>query len=133
MCGFGDGTLERQFATREFADEFQQLGPVTAGEFLVSRLARTLDGLAKPVVIDGLQEVVECVRFERLERKFIVGGDENDDRHIAARQSPQDLEAVDARHLHVEEHNVRRCRPHCVDGFAAVPAFTADLDVVEIA
>ena len=130
--GFRDSALERQLATGKFADEFQQLGPVLEGELFVARLASALDGLCKPLVVDRFQQVIQRIRFEGFQREFVVGRNENDDRHVAAGQTAQHLETVDARHLYVEKDNVGRLFTYGVDRLAAIAALAADFHVIKL-
>ena len=59
--------------------------------------------------VDRLQQVVDRVHLERLDRVLIEGGDEDELRRStpALEQPPRDFEAGQARHLDVEEHEVR--------------------------
>jgi hypothetical protein len=128
---FGNRPLKGQLPARELADELQQLGAVLRGEFLVAGQARALDGFAEALVVDRLQQVVECIGIECLQRELVVGRNENNDGHVAAGESSQNLEAVDAWHLHVQENDIRQGLANGVDRLAAVPALATDLDVVE--
>ena len=56
--------------------------------------------------IDRLEQVVDRVHRERVERVLFVRGRENDDR--LDRQARQHLEAIQPRHLDVEETDVGR-------------------------
>ncbi len=58
------------------------------------------------LVDERLQQVVEGVGVECLDRIAVEGRDENDHRHAGLRNAAQHLETVDARHLDVEEHQV---------------------------
>ena len=60
---------------------------------------------------------------------LIVGGDEDDERHPLAADRLDDLEAVHLRHLHVEEHELRRVILDRRDGLLAVAALPHDFDV----
>ena len=53
---------------------------------------------------------------ERPQRVCVVGGHEDDERQVLRGERLEDLEAVDARHLDVEEHEVG---PQAPDGAAA--------------
>ena len=57
-------------------------------------------------LVDGLQQVVDGARLERLDGVLIVGGDEHHQRQRFLRQLRQHLEAGHARHLDVEEYQV---------------------------
>ena len=103
-----------------------------AGQFFVASLASPLDRLPEAIVVDRFQQIVERIGVESLERELIIGGYEDHDRHVAARESLQHIEAVDSGHLYVQEDNVRRLRPNRVDCLAAVPAFSTNLYVVEL-
>ncbi len=66
------------------------------------------------------------MNVERPERVLIVGGGE-DDRHRAAEQLDH-LEAVQLRHLDVEEHQVWRELGHGLHGLETIAALGHDLD-----
>ena len=70
-----------------------------------SRSRARRERLLEPLGAERLQQVVDRVHLERAQRVLVVGGDE-DDRQVAPEQL-EHLEAVELRHLHVEQHQVR--------------------------
>ena len=68
-------------------------------------VARPLERRGEPLVRERLQQVVDRVDLERPQGELVVRRDE-DDRHAAAEQL-EHLEAVELRHLDVEEQQVR--------------------------
>ena len=87
----------------------------------------------KPLVHQRLQEVIERVRVKGVDRVAVEGRHEHHHRHAGLRDAAQHLEAVDARHLDVEEHEVRRVGGDRFDRLAAIRALRDDLEVVESA
>ena len=83
------------------------------------------------LVDERLQQVVERMGVEGVDRVAVEGGDEYDHRHARLRDAAQHLEAVDARHLDVEEHEVRRVGGDGLDGLAAIGALRDDLEILE--
>src|SRR5919204_491092 len=66
-----------------------------------------LDRDLQPLGVDRLQEVVDRVHLERLDRVLIVRGDEDDVRGRARiEEPPRDLESGQSGHLHVEKDDV---------------------------
>jgi hypothetical protein len=53
-------------------------------------------------------------------------------RHPSRPSRPKDVEPVELRHLHIEEHEVRRQRVECRESLSTVATFTDDLDVVTL-
>jgi hypothetical protein len=68
------------------------------------------------VVVEGLEQVVHGLRGERPQRVAVVRGDEHDRGQPLARQALEHAEAVEPRHLHVEEQQVGRVLEHRRDG-----------------
>ena len=68
-----------------------------------------------------LHQVVERVQLERLDRMPVVRGDEDDDRRVLhAAQVTRHLDASHARHLDVEEQDLRAARGQALDHLQAV-------------
>ena len=67
---------------------------------------------------------VECAQGVAIER-----GDEDDDRDLLGRERLQEAEAVELRHLHVEQHDVRDQGTNSVDRSRPVTALGDDLHV----
>ena len=84
------------------------------------RCARTACGVGahplergpEPRLLERLEQVVEGLDVERLERVALVRGDEDDGRPGLDRQGGRDVEAAGLGHLDVEEHHLG---PHPVD------------------
>jgi trehalose 6-phosphate phosphatase len=93
----------------------EQLGPAAHDDrhlldgrrVLQRALVQPLDNPCKPIRVDRLQEVVERLDRERVDRVLGVRGHEDDCRRVALFVDVRRrLEPGDAGHLHVEEHDV---------------------------
>ncbi len=74
-----------------------------------------LEGLLETLAIEGFQQVVHRVDLERLQREPVVSGDEDHRwRHVHA-EPIEHAEAGQARHLHIEEHQIGTMRPDRAD------------------
>ncbi len=122
LAGAGDAREQRD-----------QLLAVLQRPALRELVAHVRERALEPLVHQRLQQVVERVRVEGVDRVAVEGGHEYDHRHAGLRDAAQHLESVDARHLDVEEHEVRRVRGDRVDRLAPVRALRDDLEVVESA
>ncbi len=87
---------------------------LTVQIFLRCRTARPealpgpLDGQLQAGHVDRLEEVVHRIDLERLDRMLVVGGDEDHAGRLGEREhAARNLEAGQAGHLDVEEHEVR--------------------------
>ena len=83
--------------------------------------------LAESFAPHRLEQIVERVHLERLERIFVVGGHEHDRRRRL--EQLQNLEAVQLGHLDVEQDQVRGQLADPFHRFEAVGAVGHDLDV----
>ena len=87
---------------------------------LAQPLPRALQRLLETVLAERLQQIIHRVRVERPHRVLIVGRHENHrDRWV---DQFQHLEAIQLRHLHVQEHQVRlvlRDRLHRLESVGA--------------
>jgi hypothetical protein len=72
----------------------------------------------------------ERVLLERLQRVPIERRHEDHRRHGGRLETTQDLEAVDFRHLYVQEQHVRALPADRVDGVRAVAALGDDREVL---
>ena len=82
-------------------------------------LAHTRDRLGKTLAFDGLDQVVDGVHLERVERELAVGGDEHDGgRELEVLQRVGELQAGRLGHVDVEEHHVARIFLQLFDGLA---------------
>ena len=84
--------------------------------------------LAEALAVERLQQVVERVHVERPQRVAVVGGDEHDERHLVGADGVDHVEAVRARHLHVEEHQVGLQRHDRLGAGGAVAGLADDLE-----
>ena len=90
---------------------------------------RALDRLGETLLLDGLQDVIDRVHLEGLDRVLVVRGDENDRRRpLHAGEARDDLEAVEPRHLDIEEHDVGPQLPDRFHGLVPLARFAGDLD-----
>lgn len=63
-------------------------------------------GAVEALVDQRLQEVIERMGVECLDRIAVEGRDEHDHRHAGLWNAAQHFESVDTRHFDVEEHQV---------------------------
>ena len=90
--------------------------------------ARARDGVRETSWIDRLEDVVDRVNVERGDGVLIERRHEDHERCWPIERT-EHAEAVDARHLHVEQHDVRVVRRDERDRLAAVRRLAHDLDV----
>ena len=93
-----------------------------------SRSRARASASCEPLRAERLQQVVDGVHLERPQRVLVVRGDEDRPALVAPEQL-EHLEAVQLRHLHVEQHQVGRQLGHRLDRLEAVAALGHDLDV----
>ena len=91
---------------------------------------RALDRLTKPRAIDRLQQIVDGVHLERLNRVLVVGGDERDEREPILPDQTDDAQAVDFRHLQIEQREIRPLLFDQRDRLRAVLRLADDFHVV---
>jgi hypothetical protein len=128
--GVGERFVEREVRpARHRAEQPQQPPAVLVGVARRELVAHAIERDIEPRILDGLQEVVERVRFERLQCVLVVRRDEHGQRHLRRGQGLQELEAVDTRHLHVEEHDVGLMLGDREERLASVAGLADDLDV----
>ena len=83
--------------------------------------------------VDRLQQVVDRVDLERLDRVLIERGDEDDVRRRAlVEHPPRHLEAGQPRHLHVEKHHVGLQPVDRRQRLDAVASLSDDLDAADL-
>jgi hypothetical protein len=86
-----------------------------------------LDGRDEAFAVEGLEQVVERVDFKRLNGVMVEGRDEDDERQVIRLERVEHGEAVNLRHLHVEQHEIGAQVLHRRDRLRAVRAFADDL------
>ena len=92
-------------------------------------LARALDRLREPRPVNGLEQIIDGVDFERFNRVLVEGGHEHDSRlHPAREQLPRYLEPGQPGHLHVEQHEIGSQLLDQPDGIDAVAGLPDDVD-----
>ena len=84
----------------------QRIEPVVALVAL-EPFARTRQRHAKPIARERLQQIVDRMDVEGLQRVPIERGDEHDRGQVRRLRRPYDLEPIQFGHLHVEECDVR--------------------------
>ncbi len=90
-------------------------------------LARAIDRFGQPLRAERLQQIVDRVDFECLQRVLIVRGDE--DHGDVAADEIEHLEAVELRHLDVEEQQIRLQFGDDLDRLEAIGALGDDSHV----
>src|SRR5687768_13361159 len=89
--------------------------------------ARAIERFREALAAERLQEIVDRVHVESANGEAVEGRDENDG-NVPADQF-EDVEAVQLRHLHVEQQQIGLTLHHRLHGLEAVGAFRDDLDV----
>ena len=91
-------------------------------------MTRAGQRLEKPIAVERLQQVVECMDVERLERVLVEGRDEHEERQRFAAEGRDDVEPAGARHLDVEEDEIGLRAADRVDRVEAVLALGDHLE-----
>ena len=92
------------------------------------RLDARSNARRKALLGDRLEQIVERGDLERADRILVVRGHEDHRRHALRSDRVDDREAVHPRHLHVEQHQVRRLLANDGDRLASVARFRYGLD-----
>ena len=71
----------------------------------LDRLARAIERLLEALLVERLQQVVDGVHLEGLQRVLVVRGHEDGDGQLAVAEALHDFEAVELGNLHVEEQS----------------------------
>ena len=89
-----------------------------------------LDRLHHPLAIERLQQIINRIHLERPNGVLVERSRKHDlgKRHLAVEQLLQHAESVEARHLHIEEHQVRLMRPDQLDSFDSIGSLGKDFD-----
>ena len=82
---------------------------------------------AETILVHRFQNVVEGLGFESLQCVLIVSGDEDGQRHVLDAHLAHHGEPIEARHLHIEEHDLGAQARDGAAGFRSVLAFGHDL------
>ncbi len=99
--------------------------------FFAKPLADPVHRLSKAVLIDRLHEIIDRLRIERPQGVLIIGGHEHEQRRLDVHQPLDDRETIEARHLHVEEDEVRLVGLDLADRFTAVGGGRDNFDIIE--
>ena len=116
-------------ATAQGREEIGNIRGLARSSPALQLLARALQGFLEARLLKWLQKVVQCVDFKRVNGVFIVGGGENDRGHLLGRQGLQHLKAVEARHLDIEEHQVRTMLLNGLERLSPISALGDDLHI----
>jgi len=126
----GEQLIERQLAAAgDLGNDLQQPVALIGGALGAHVLTHPRQRGGEARLVDGLQQIVDGVRLERLDGVLIVGRDEHHQRHGLLRQPREHLESRHAGHLDVEEHQVRLVLLDSRERLAAVGALGEDLEV----
>ena len=128
----GEGFFNRHLTAGQLTDQLQQLVAMLVGQLFDAVASGAVDGIAQSLIVDRLQQVVEGIGLEGPQCKLVVSGDEDDFRHIATGQSSQHIEAVHARHLDIQEHEVGRVFTNGRQRLTSITGIPANLDAIDI-
>src|SRR6266851_886562 len=85
---------------RKLARKFEStLGPLP--------LSHAFEGLRKPCLPYGLNQVVERMSVESPDSEFIMRGHENHHGHVLSPNRPQHFKSIQSRHLDIKKNEVR--------------------------
>ena len=84
------------------------------------RESRALERALEALGVERLEQVVERGKLEGLERVLVVGSHEDRRGHLGGPNRLEYVETRHARHLHIEEHEIRTRRTDHFDGCHAV-------------
>ena len=95
---------------------------------------RLLQRLRNPLLVEGLQKIIDGIYFESLHRILIKrrGEDNFGERNFLVEQLLDDPEAVEARHLNVQKNQVGIVLFDEVDRLETVLALGNDIDVAGV-
>ena len=122
-------TVGARLIPAQVLDQGEQAPAQVAGFVALDLLARALQGLGEALAVERLEDVVEGADLEGLQGVLVVRGDEDHQRHALRPDRVDHVEAAHLRHLHVQEHQVRRVVLDRHHGFFAVAALRRHLDV----
>ena len=90
--------------------------------------------LCHSLAVEGLQQIIHRVHFERLDRILIEGGREDDlgQRNFLVEQFLDNAEAVEAWHLHVQKNQIRTVLADQIDRFHSIFALGYDLHIADV-
>ena len=115
---------------RDLGDEIEELVALVHRSARAHALAHAVERGSEARLIHGLQQIVHRARLEGANGVLVVRGDEHHQRHGFLRQLREHFETRHARHLDIEEHQVRLVGRDGRDGFAAVRALGNDLEIL---
>jgi hypothetical protein len=108
--------------------------PRSIGRSIAFRRRARSTETSEPRLIHRLHQVVDGVDLERLDGVLVEGGHEDDVRRgLVLHHAARHLEAVEPRHLDVEEHDVRLQPFDGRQRFDAVAGLADDFDAADLA
>jgi hypothetical protein len=119
-AGFHDEPIEQARRSRRTRRQAQHLLTELVGAALAQPLPGPNHRGFLAFIAVGLQQVVERIRFEGENRVSIVRGDEYGQRHLRGTDGVDDTEAVELRHLDIQEHQIRPPAGNLRDGIEPV-------------
>ena len=109
-------------------------GSFVAPERVREPRPQALEGLRQPYRVDRLEDVVDCVDRERVNRVLVERRHEYElRRRVGEEQAPSNFESGESRHLDIEKHDIRfdlARQPECAD---AVGRLAGDFDATRLA
>src|SRR5512139_314077 len=113
-----------------FGEHFLELARFLDAAFLGQPLAHSLERVGEAFLLDRLHQIIDRLRLERAQRVVGISSHEDEKRRLDLHQSLDDGEAVETRHLDVEEDEIGFVGLDRTDRLAAVAAGVDDLDVL---
>ena len=115
---------------RMLDEHFLQPLDLFGAALLGQPLAHPVERRGKAVLVDRLHQIIDRLRLERAQRMVAISRDEDEQGRLDLHQALDHRKAVEARHLDVEEDEVRLVGLDRADRLAAVRRGGDDLDIV---
>jgi hypothetical protein len=96
------------------------------GATLANRAESASYDRVKTLVVERLQQIVQRLYLERLDRISVVRRDEDNQRSGTSGKRRHDTKPVEVRHLHIEKQDVGTTAPSGFDRFMSAPALGDD-------
>ncbi len=87
------------------------------------------EGLAEAILVERLEQVIDCIEFKGLNRVAVVGRHEHDRRQGGRIERARQFDAIEGIHLDVEKQQLRLTDPDRRDRALAVAVFADDAQI----